>query len=171
MTTEETKPVTELKSVAEADLKFTANGKTYLLESKISIARKIICDQLIIEVTGGGTMGENFNDWKKVYELANATKFADIAVLAYNRMEGVKKWQDRHDPVLALCALFINEANEDRRTLSQDQIKAKIADWEAEGIEYAFFFGMASGLLKNLTKSWSDISPITSEEEKESTSK
>ena len=157
----------ELVTPEAKTLSFKANGKTYAIEKKISIARKIECDKLIIEVTGGGNMGENFSDWKKVYELCNDKKFADIAVLAHNRMEGVKKWQERHDPVLALCALFINEENEDRRIVSDEIIKAKIKDWEAEGIEYAFFLTMAKGLLKNLTENWSDISLNTSEEEKE----
>lgn len=159
--------VKELISVDSKAPSFTANGKTYLAERKISIARKVECDKLLIEVTGGGNMGENFSDWKKVYELCNDKKFADIAVLAHNRMEGVKKWQDRHDPVLALCALFINEENEDRRIVSDELIKGKIADWEKEGIEYAFFLTMANGLLKNLTASWSDTSPNTSEEIKQ----
>jgi hypothetical protein len=143
---------------------FRANGKTYLLEKKISIARKIECDKLLIEVTGGGNMGENFSDWKKVYELCNDKKFADIAVLAHNRMEGVKKWQDRHDPVLSLCTLFINEESEDRRIISAEMISAKIKDWEAAGIEYTFFLTMANGLLKNLTATWNDSSRSTSEE-------
>lgn len=155
----------ELTTPEAKTLSFKANGKTYVIEKKISIARKIECDKLIIEVTAGGNMGENFSDWKKVYELCNDKKFADIAVLAHNRMEGVKKWQDRHDPVMALCALFINEEKEDRRIISTEMIKAKITDWEVEGIEYAFFLTMAKGLLKNLTGNWSDISPNTLEEQ------
>lgn len=154
----------ELKSPDLKAPSFTANGKRYHIESSISIARKIECDKLIIEVTGGGNMGENFSDWKKVYELCNDKKFADIAVLAHNRMEGVKKWQERHDPVLSLCALFINEESEDRRVITNEMIRQKIADWEAEGIEYAFFLTMGKGLLKKLMKSWSDTSPNTSEE-------
>ena len=158
--------MTELTTPAKGELSFTANGKKYLLESKISIARKMECDKLIVEVTGGGNMGENFNDWKKVYELCNDKKFADIAVLAHNRMEGAKKWKEKHDPVLALCALFINEENEDRRIISDEMIVAKINDWKAAGIEYAFFLTMANGLLKNLIASWSDSSPNISEETK-----
>lgn len=154
----------ELKSPDLKAPSFTANGKKYQIESSISIARKIECDKLIIEVTGGGNMGENFSDWKKVYELCNDKKFADIAVLAHNRMEGVKKWQERHDPVLSLCALFINEEIEDRRVITNEMIRQKISDWEAEGIEYAFFLTMGKGLLKNLMKSCSDTSPNTSEE-------
>lgn len=157
----------ELDSPDAKALSIVANGKTYLLEKKISIARKIICDQVIIEITGGGNMGENFSDWRKVYDLCNDKKFADIAVLAHNRMEGVKKWQERHDPVLCLCALFINEENEDRRFLTPEQIKVKIADWEAAGIEYAFFLTMANGLLNQLTASWSNTSPNISDEPKQ----
>lgn len=157
-------PVTELQTPDSNAMTFKANGKNYFIEKKISIARKMECDKLLIEVTGGGNMGENFSDWKKVYELCNDKRFADIAVLAHNRMEGVKKWQDRHDPVLSICALFINETNEDRRILSPEMIAGKIKDWESEGIEYSFFLSMASGLLKNLTANWSDTSPNISDE-------
>ncbi len=158
--------MTELKTPDTKAPSFTANGKTYVIETKVSIARKIECDKLIIEVTGGGNMGENFSDWKKVYELCNDKRFADIAVLAYNRMEGVKKWQDRHDPVMKLCALYINEEAEDRRLMTDEMVKAKIADWEAEGIEYAFFLTLAKGLLSGLIESWKSISPSISEEQK-----
>lgn len=153
----------ELKTPTVDNSKFRANGKTYSVETKISIGRKIICDQLIIEITGGGTMGEHYNDWRRVYDLCNDKKFADIAVLAYNRMEGVKKWNERHDPVLSLCALYVNETNEDRRTLTPEQIKTKIEDWEKEGIEYAFFLELAKSLMRGLIVSWQDISPSTSE--------
>ncbi len=159
----ETEVKTALITPDKKELSFMANGKKYFIEKKVSIARRMICDELVVEVSGGGNMGNNFNDWKKVYELSNGMKFADIVVLAYNRMEGVKKWKENHDPVMALCALYINEEKEDRRFLSQEQIKAKIADWEAEGIEYAFFLNMANSLLMNLTGTSSDTSPSTSE--------
>lgn len=154
--------MTELKTPAAKAISFEANGKTYFIEHKLSINRKIECDKAIIEVTGGGNLGENFNDWKRVYEMANAMKFADIAVLAHNRMEGARKWQEKQDPVMKLCALFINETNEDRRIISDEMIRAKISDWQEAGIEYAFFLTMAKGLLKNLTLNWNDSSPNTS---------
>jgi hypothetical protein len=152
--------MTEL--ITPTEIKFTANGRNYIIEKKISIARRMECDKLLVEVTGGGNLGENFTDWRKVYDLCNEKKFADIAVLAHNRMEGVKKWQERHDPVLALCALFINEENEDRRLISKEMIDAKIKDWDTAGIEYAFFLTMAGGLLKSLMAGWSDTSQNTS---------
>ncbi len=154
--------MTELTTPPKDDLKFTANGKTYFIESRISIARRMECDKLLIEITGGGNMGENFNDWRKVYDLCNDKKFADIAVLAHNRMEGVKKWKERHDPVLAICALFINEENEDRRFITDETIKAKIRDWQEAGIEYDFFSKLAEMLLQKLIVNWKSIFPNTS---------
>lgn len=166
MSETEVKPITELKTPAKDEISFMANGKKYLIEAKMSIARKIMSDKIVAELMKGGTLGEIFNDWKSVYDLANSQKFADIVVLAYNRMEGIKKYQEesRYDQVLYLCALYINEENEDRRFLSLEQIKAKIADWEAEGIEYAFFLSLVKTLLSGLQKSSPDISPSTSEE-------
>ncbi len=155
--------MTELKTPEAKALHFTANGKTYVIENRLSIARKIICDQLVLELEYGGNMGETFKDWRNVYDLCNGQKFADIAVLAHNRMEGVKKWEERHDQVLLLCALFINRDDEDRRFITQEEMQLKISDWEQEGIEYAFFLQLAKMLLSERTKSWSDTSPNTSE--------
>ena len=161
---EETKPLTVLKAPGKDEISFMANGKKYLIESRMSIARKIMSDKVVAELMKGGTLLETFNDWKSVYDLCNQMKFSDAVVLAYNRMEGIKKYEDRHDQVLYLCGLYINEENEDRRFISPEQIKAKIADWEAEGIEYAFFLGLAKTLLREQPKSSSDISPSISEE-------
>lgn len=163
MTEIKAQPVTELKAPDKKEISFMANGKKYLIEAKMSIARKIMCDKIVAEVMKGGTLGEVFNDWKSVYELCNDKKFADIAVMAYNRMEGIKKWEDRYDQVLYLCAVYINEENEDRRYLSPETIKQKIADWEAEGIEYAFFLSLAKELLKGVRQNSPGISPNTSE--------
>jgi hypothetical protein len=157
----------ELITPDAKELSFMANGKTYVVEKKISIARRMICDQLLIEISGGGNMGQYFNDYRNIYDLCNEKKFADIAVLVHARMEGVKKWQERHDPVMALAALFINEENEDRRFLSLEQIKAKVNDWEEEGIEYAFFLTMADVFMNSTKKIASDSSLNISEEKKE----
>lgn len=143
---------------------FVANGKTYRLEKQISIARKIESDKLIAEIATGGSVGSLFNDLKKLYELCNQQKFADIAVTLHNKMNVLKGWNERQDPVLALCALYINEVNEDRRTITDERIKQKIADWMEAGIEYGFFLIMAKALLKQLAESWQENSHIDLEE-------
>lgn len=144
---------------------FTANGKKYYLENKISIARKIYSDRLIVEVMSGASPSMMFNDLSKLYNLCNEKKFADIAVSLHNKMHGLKEWNERRDPILGLCALYLNTEEENRREISEELIKQKIADWEAEGIEYGFFSLMAKSLLKELIAIWKENSPNTSEEE------
>jgi hypothetical protein len=80
-------------------------------------------------------------------------------------MTGIKNWKERHDPVMSLCALYINEEHEDRRDISEEQIKAKVADWKEAGIAYDFFLLLASALLKAQKAFWNDSTPTSSEKQ------
>lgn len=142
---------------------FIANGKRYFIEGKISIDRKIYSDKLLVEVASGSSVGESFNDLKKLFDLLNEKKFAECAVKIHDKMNGLKNWKERKDTVLSLCALYINREDEDRRVITDEIIKDKIADWQEEGIEYNFFLTMAYSLLRGLIKIWNDTSQIDSE--------
>lgn len=154
----------ELKTPELEAGSFTANGKVYKMESRISIARKIYSDKLMVELISGISPGALFNDLKKLYELCNERKFADVAVSLHNKMKGLQDWSNRRDPILALCALYLNTDDEDRKVINDEMVKAKIADWEAEGIEYGFFSLMARALLKELSANWTaNIQPAEEE--------
>lgn len=164
--------MTELKTPDPNAVSFEAGGKTYHLETKISVERKLRIDTILIELAAGVRPSEVFNNLNKLYAMANASKFADIAVQVYKMMEGLKAWQERKDPIMELCAMYINHTDEDRRTISDEQIKAKIADWQGAGISYDFFSLTARVLLSEQTKIWSEnfptsSAPINTEQENE----
>jgi hypothetical protein len=50
----------------QTDTSFVANGKTYMIESRLSIARKMRSDALMIEIGAGVTPGEQFNLLKQI---------------------------------------------------------------------------------------------------------
>lgn len=158
--------MTELKTPDAKELKFVANGKNYVIETKLSIARRIVYDKLVAEISTGLDLKEQFTQWKEVYQLCQdkSPHYADIAVRAHNQMTAVKNWEERRDPIAMLCALFINEETEDRRYITDESIKAKIADWEAEGIDHGFFSHVASVFMKSTTESWSNYFPTSSNE-------
>ena len=144
----------ELKNIDIKENSFTANGKTYHIETEMSIQRAVYAEAAKIEMEGGMQLGKQLEDWKKIYELANTLKFADIAVMAYNNMRGFKNFFETNHPVLKLCACFINKSDEDRRYISDDLVKTKIQDWSEEGLSMRNFFLLALTFLKADTENY-----------------
>ena len=137
-----------LKSIDLSETSFIANGCEYFIERDISIQRSVYSEAAKIELESAVKVGKQLEDWVKVYELANAQKFADIVVLAYNNRRGFKDFFETHSPILKLCACFLNAKDEDRRYINDDLVNKKIADWSEEGISMQSFFALALTFLK-----------------------
>lgn len=134
----------KLKQISIKDKSFTANGKTYLIETgDISIERWAKYEELSLEMQYGTDQVAMFQNWKKVTELANELKFSDIAILAHNMQNGMLQVMSREPVALKLCALFINEENENRAIITDDMISQKINDWRVEGYSIGPFFQLA----------------------------
>lgn len=153
--------MTELKTPGPNELSFEANGKTYFLETKISIDRKILCDKLMVELGSGFPISEQVPRLKEAYEAANKGRLADCCVMLHNLMSGIKTWERQEDTVMRIAALYINHKEEDRRFITDAQIADKIKDWQEAGIEYGFFISIVQALLKPLIHAWNDISANT----------
>lgn len=143
------------KQVKTIDLeagRFEANGKVYLIEKSLSIDRWIKMNELEVELGFGVSYREMQASWSKVYELCNdrGGRFADVAVTAYNMSNGISKVFDRQPQVLKFCALFFNTEDEDRRTITDEQIGRKVEDWKAEGLSIDSFFVFSLGLVQGL---------------------
>jgi hypothetical protein len=163
---EETKPMNALKPVPISDGQFMANGKLYIIESGFSIERFALYQQYQIEAGYGVSFVEMLKNWERVVNYANALRFTDIAVLAHNMVRGVAKIADREPVLLKMCALFINEQNEDRRTINPDIITAKINDWRAEGYDIRGFFTLASNIITGFIEHYERLSRVSLETEK-----
>lgn len=144
-----------LKSIDIQQKSFKANGKTYYIEpGDIAIERYAKYEELSLELQYGVSQAEMFANWKQVTQLANELKFSDIAVLANNMQNGLVQLMDRQNTALKMCALFINEEQEDRGRISDDMISNKINDWQEEGYTVGPFFQLAlafSGLIKEIS--------------------
>ena len=150
----------ELKQINTQEKSFRANGKTYFIEAgDISIERWSKYEEFTLELQYGVSQTEMFKNWKKVTELANELKFADIAVLANNMQNGIMGIFDRQIVALKICALFINEEKEDRGIISDDIINQKIEDWRKEGFSVGPFFQLALGFSRIINSISSIITP------------
>lgn len=163
----------ETKLLTKIDLQtksFVANGVRYYIEDTRSIDRWVFEQQLTIEAGFGVEFDEMLRAWKDQVTYLNKQDFVNSAVQAYNMANGITKVFAREPTILKFCALFINTAEEDRRTIDSDVISRKIEDWKAEGLAIEGFFefsllrvrGLGEGYMKaiqsvsNLTESISN---------------
>ncbi len=133
---------------------FTANGKKYIIEEKLSIARAIESSKIELEL-----FDMNVSSFKttliSIYNDLNGTnaektiKFADGAVKVHNLINKMNKaFTIDTMPVLRYCALFINEESEDRRIITDQMITDKINDWQEGGYDLSSFFLLLLSLVK-----------------------
>ncbi len=151
-----------LKIIDLSTKKFEANGKKFTIESSMSFERYRAYQKLEIQLGYQAGFYGLFEDIKKIYALCNDSKFADIAVLSHNILSGIKTVDERTLPALEMCALFINEEGEDRKIINDDMIAAKIADWEAEGLDIVPFFQLAVNSIPGFSVAFSSVSQIIS---------
>lgn len=142
---------------------FQANGKKYIIEDKLSIARAIEAGKIELEM-----FDTSVNSIKNTLILAyndlnannadKTVKFADAAVKIHNLVNRIDKgFKLEENPVLRYVALFVNYENEDRRTISESLIKEKITDWNEEGIESSGFFLLALNVLPSARKEFEKL--------------
>jgi hypothetical protein len=138
----------ELKDLEIKTNKFTANGKEYYVESKLSIERFIAFQKLEVEFAYQTGFGGVMKSLKKGIELLNSQKWTDAAVELHNTLDILKKsTEDKRQPAIDICSLFINQKDEDRRWVTDEMLKEKQEDFEAEGIPMDFFLHLAANLV------------------------
>jgi hypothetical protein len=154
----------EPKKINWAEKVFQANGKNYFISPSISIGRAVYLEEAKIELETGVRVGQTTEGFLKIWNLLQAGKFADAAVETYNRMKAVENFTERPNPVLRICACFLNREDEDITTINEEMVRSKIVDWKAEGVAMESFFTLAliflteeTSDLKNFTKEYSNV--------------
>lgn len=143
--------VKELKSLDWSQQSFNANGKKYLLEKHLSIQRAVYAEAARIELESGLRFGKYTEDWQKLWNLLNdkeKSHFGDISVIVYNHLRSFNNFIENTHPVLKIAACFINEENEDRRSINDDLVNKKVNDWMEEGITMNSFFHLVLSFLR-----------------------
>ena len=156
-----------MKIVEFKDKKFECGGRTFIIEDTLSFNRYRELQRLSIEFGFSRTFVDLFKDIQKIYGLMQtAQNYADVSVTLYNIIAGVSVLEDKNDPALTLCALFINEANEDITEYNELKIKDKIACWGKE-LDVTPFFHMACSLVEGWMPAYKlTLSSILKEKEK-----
>lgn len=153
----------EIKELPDGTTQFTANGQEYFVESKLSLDRYRDFQKMELHISFQQGFNGMFNTLKEIYEKAQKGLLADVAVLAHNAMQGVIDIEKRRDACFYMCALFINTKDEDRRTITNEQVDAKIKDWTEEGLDTRFFLQCAASLVNGFIPIYEQIFQSTLE--------
>jgi len=137
---------------------FEANGKKYHVSNTLSVERWRYFEDFQAMVGLGRSFQDVFDNVKKAYEALQHPKIADASVILHNILVGVgEKLEERHDPALMLCALFINEEGEDERVYDLEKMNDKIKNWQKEGYAMADFFSLAFNLVPDFINSYNAV--------------
>lgn len=147
-----------IKFELEGDFKaFEVGGVKFFVEDTLSVSRFREFEKLQIEVGFGRDFAEIFAGFSKIYEALQKGKVADAAVICSNYLEGVKgPLAGRANPVLRLCALFINTEGENKKTYDERDTIKKIDIWEKAGVDMSFFFSLAITLIPGFMKAYKE---------------
>lgn len=152
----------ELKKIDLSKGEFTANGKRYIIESSMSIDRYAYFEKVEIELGFTRTFADVYDQITLAMADINAHKQGEAYVKLYNVANGIKQIEKKKPSMLRYCALFINEEDEDRATITEDQINSKINDWAAEGFDYTPFFEFALISLPGFRERYKKLTPDSS---------
>lgn len=151
----------ELKKLNPAERSFVAGGKTYFIETNLSIAR-FHEYQILEKEAGFSTSFENLvAHVRAAYDDINQFKAADAAVKLNNLLTGIAKANEREHTLLKMCALFMNTEDEDRGDITDDMISRKIEDWQNE-YEVEGFFTLALNTVNGFFKIYAEMHQIIS---------
>lgn len=153
------KPEIYLKQLDADATSFIANGKLYLIERQLSADRWIKMQELETELGFGMTYKELRGNMVKIYNLTNENggRMGDIGRIAYDSANGVAKMLERQPQILKFCSLFFNTADEDRKSISDDQIAIKCEDFRKEGFAIDGFFVFALSYNTDLAEDYKSL--------------
>ena len=147
----------ELKIIDFKEKKFTCGGRTFYVQDSLSFNRFRELQRISIEFGFSTTFIELFKEIQKCYDFVQTNKnWGDLAVTLYNLMHGVSAIEQKDAAALRLCALFLNEKDEDITVFDEAKMKDKIECWSKE-LDVSPFFHMAV----NLVDGWMPAYNIT----------
>jgi hypothetical protein len=134
----------EPRTVPDNATEFEANGKTYRKANSLSFNRYGWMEQLQVKLGFGRDPHEMFKSEAEAFGLLNKMKFAEAAVHINNNMSGLAAIAEREPhPIFKMFALFWNYEGENVGTMTDDLMAEKMVDFDASGIDSAFFFRSA----------------------------
>jgi len=136
---------------------FECQGRKFYLKDSLSFARYRELQKIGLEFGYSSTFHDIFTNVRTAWDFLNQTKLGEAAVVLHNIMYGVVSLEDKDDPALRLCALFIDEEGEDPTVYDEGKMREKIECWGKE-LSVTPFFQLAA----NLVPGWMPVYSIVS---------
>ena len=160
----------QIRHIDMSTAKFKANGNTYYIQSRLSVARYKTYNIGQLEVSHGLTFEQLYHQDVKMHELVthgNDTLQAihQVAETLFHRINLIVDFTNgSHPPILRFCALFINAEGEDIGVWDERIVDQKINDWTEEGLCVDDFFYLAANFIPSFRDAYR--SRVLKQEEK-----
>lgn len=157
--------MTNLKTIDFSKKYFECGSRKFYVRDSLSFIRYRELQKLILEFAFSATFVDIFKNVKTAWDFMNSLKFGDAAVTLHNIMIGVKTLEDKDDPALRMCALFIDEEGEDPTIYDEGKMREKIDCWGKE-LAVTPFFQLAASCVPSWTNAYKLVSQSGLKEEK-----
>lgn len=157
--------MTKLKTIDFTKKEFECSGRKFYVQDSLSFNRYRELQRISIEFGFSQSFIDLWQAMARAEEYMNKLQFVDAAVELRNARIGVGKLEEKDDPSLRLCALFINEAGEDASVHDEVKMREKIDCWSKE-LDVSPFFHLAASLVKGWMPAYKLTTLLTSGSEK-----
>lgn len=146
---------------------FTVGGRTFYRDDSLSFNRYRELQRLSIEFGFSRQFIDLYKDIQEAYNLMQTAKnYADVSVKLFNILAGISRLEEKDPPALRLCALFLNEKDEDTTVVDEKKMKEKIDLWASE-LDVIPFFHLAASLVDGWMPAYRLTTRSSLESEKE----
>lgn len=131
---------------------FEVDGRKFFVKDSLSFKRYKELQKISIEFGFSASFEDIFNNLKAGVEYYNKHDYFNMSITLYKTMEGVTNIETKDDPALRICALFIDEENEDPTVYNEAMMKSKIDCWGGALSIDPFFY-----LAAKLVPFWTNV--------------
>lgn len=155
-----------MRTIDFKEKKFECGGRTFYVQDSLSFNRFRELQRISIEFGFSTTFVELFKEIQKCYDYVQTNKnWGDLAVTLFNLLHGVSSIDNKDPAAIRLCALFINEKDEDVTVFDEAKMKDKIECWSKE-LDVSPFFHLAASLVDGWMPAYNITIRNTSDVEK-----
>ena len=155
----------ELRVIDFSKKHFECDGRKFVLKETLSFARYRELQKISLEFSFSASLYNVYKGLLEVWELLNKLKIAEAIVIIYNLMNGIVNLEEKDDPSLRICALFIDEGGEDPTVYDEGKMREKIECWGKE-LDVSPFFQLAASLVPGWINAYKTVSQDGLKEEK-----
>lgn len=153
-----------MRKIDFKEKQFECGGRTFYLQDSLSFNRYRELQRLSIEFGFSRTFIDLYKALDRAEGFLNKVQLVDAAVELRNAKIGVAMLEEKEDPALRVCTLFLNEADEDVTIIDEVKMKDKIECWSKE-LDVTPFFQLAASIVPDWRPAYEVTSLLTLKKE------